>query len=107
MIQQELAGAPLSSANKFSAACIWLACLGGDPAHCGDLDLHLVAYVQKRRVRVFQPPGNLRNDDVSPGAQILSRTLHGNGESHGMISSVQSEDALHFDVRISLRLDFA
>ena len=56
---------------------------------------------------ILQSPRDVGNHHVGPGAKTVSFHLHGYGQSHGMIGSVQPEYAVDLDTRVSLQLDFA
>lgn len=80
--------------------------LGYAPCRC-DVDLNFIVHVKQERVWVFQPPCDVRNDDVGVKVKTVPFRVHGHGQRHGMVRPVQPENALDLHFRVTIERDFA
>ena len=63
--------------------------------------------MEDERAGILQSPCEVRNDNVGSGAKFVPFHLHGHGQGQGMVGSVQPENAIELDSRVSLKFDFA
>lgn len=63
--------------------------------------------MEDERAGILQSPCDVWNDDVGSGAKSVSFHLHGQGQAHGMVASMQLENAVELDRRVSPQFDFA
>ena len=76
-------------------------------AHCGDVDLDLVADMKQERAWVLQSPFDVRNNDVGPRGKTVRFGLYGKSQSDYVVASMQSENAFNLRTGVSLRFDLA
>jgi hypothetical protein len=63
--------------------------------------------VKQERAWVVQSPFDVWNDEVGPHAKTVSFRLQGKSQSHYVVASMQSENAINLHLRVSLKFDLA